>query len=49
MTIHVQLKDIAQIEHSRQRSRTNFLSNVVAVLNAYGYRPKKPSLRLASK
>lgn len=46
-TIHDQLKNISQIEHSRHRSPTNFLVNLVAGLIAYSRQPKKPSLNLA--
>jgi hypothetical protein len=45
-TIYDQLKNISQIEHTRHRSRTNFMVNVVAGLIAYTYQPKKPSLRI---
>ena len=45
-TINGQLKDISQIEHSRHRSLTGFMVNVVGALIAYTYRPKKPSLNL---
>lgn len=45
-TIHDQLKNISQIEHSRHRSPTNFLVNLVAGLVAYSRQPKKPSLNL---
>jgi hypothetical protein len=41
-----QLKNISQIEHSRHRSPTNFLVNVLSGLIAYTHRPKKPSLNL---
>lgn len=41
-----QLKNISQIEHSRHRSRVNFLVNLVGGLIAYCHQPKKPSLRL---
>ena len=41
-----QLKNISQIEHSRHRSVTNFLVNLVAGLIAYTYQPKKPSLHI---
>lgn len=39
-----QLKNISQIEHSRHRSVTNFLVNLICGLIAYAHRPKKPSL-----
>ncbi len=41
-----QLKNISQIEHTRHRSPTNFLVNLVAGLIAYCHQPKKPSLGL---
>lgn len=39
-----QLKNISQIEHSRHRSLTNFLVNLLCGLIAYAHQPKKPSL-----
>jgi len=39
-----QLKNISQIEHSRHRSVTNFLVNLICGLIAYAHQPKKPSL-----
>jgi len=45
-TIHDQLKNISQIEHSRHRSVVNFAVNLVAGLIAYVHQPKKPSLHL---
>ena len=39
-----QLKNISQIEHSRHRSITNFLVNLLCGLIAYARQPKKPSL-----
>ena len=44
-TVNDELKNICQIEHSRHRSFTNFLSNIVAGLIAYSFLPKKPSIR----
>jgi hypothetical protein len=43
---YVQLKNISQIEHSRHRSPTNFLVNVVGGLTAFCHQPKKPLLGL---
>lgn len=43
-TINDQLKNISQIEHSRHRSFTNFLVNLLAGLLSYCFQPKKPSL-----
>ena len=45
-TIYDQLKNISQIEHSRHRSLTGFMVNLLAGLIAYTYQPKKPSLNL---
>jgi hypothetical protein len=39
-----QLKNISQIEHSRHRSVTNFVVNLLCGLIAYCHQPKKPSL-----
>jgi transposase len=41
-----QLKNISQIEHSRHRSVTNFVVNLLCGLIAYCHQPKKPSLHL---
>ena len=41
-----QLKNISQIEHTRHRSVTNFLVNLLCGLIAYCHQPKKPSLHL---
>ncbi len=41
-----QLKNISQIEHSRHRSVSNFIVNVLCGLIAYCRKPKKPSLNL---
>jgi len=38
-----QLKNISQIEHSRHRSVTNFLVNLLCGVIAYSHQPKKPS------
>ena len=48
-TIVDQLKNISQIQHTRHRSTTNFLVNLVAGLIAYTWQPPKPSLNLAEK
>lgn len=39
-----QLKNISQIEHSRHRSVSGFLVNLLCGLIAYAHQPKKPSL-----
>ena len=46
-TINDQLKNIVQLEHSRHRSITGFMLNLVAALVAYSFQPKKPSLKLS--
>ncbi|QTD36220.1 IS982 family transposase [Polaribacter batillariae] len=44
-TVNDELKNICQIEHSRHRSFTNFLSNIIAGLIAYSFLPKKPAIK----
>ncbi|MDE6368729.1 MAG: IS982 family transposase, partial [Muribaculaceae bacterium] len=39
-------KNIAQIEHSRHRSFTNFITNALSAIAAYCFFPKKPSISL---
>lgn len=41
-----QLKHICQIEHSRHRSPTNFIVNLLAALTAYCHLSKKPSIAI---
>jgi IS5 family transposase len=48
-SVHDQLKNICQIEHSRHRSGFNFLVNLLAGLVAYTYHSKKPALDLEFK
>ncbi len=45
-TINDQLKNTCDLEHSRHRSLTNYMSSVVAGLVAYSYQEKKPALDL---
>jgi hypothetical protein len=45
-TVNDQLKNVMQIEHTRHRSPTNFLVNLISGLLAYSFKPKKPSLNL---
>lgn len=45
-SVNDELKNMAQIEHSRHRSIANFLTNAFAAIAAYCYFPKKPSLNL---
>jgi Transposase DDE domain len=44
--VNDQLKNVSQIEHSRHRSATNGIVNMVAAVVAYTFQPKKPSLDL---
>ena len=43
-TINDELKNIAQVEHSRHRSFDNFIVNILGVLAAYCFFPKKPCI-----
>ena len=36
---------MCQIEHSRHRSFSNFIANLISGLLAYYYFPKKPSIK----
>ena len=45
-SVNDQLKNIIQIEHSRHRSISNFMVNLIGGLAAYALQPKKPSLNL---
>lgn len=48
-TINDELKNICQIEHSRHRSFSNFVVNLLSGLAAYCYFPKKPSIRVETE
>ena len=43
-TVNDELKNIAQVEHSRQRCFENFVVNMLGALAAYCFFPKKPSI-----
>ncbi|MDY5184205.1 MAG: IS982 family transposase [Prevotella sp.] len=45
-TVYDELKNIAQVEHSRHRSFDNFVVNLLGGIAAYCYFPKKPSIRV---
>jgi hypothetical protein len=45
-TINDQLKNIGDLQHSRHRSLTNYMANIIASLVAYSYQDKKPALQL---
>jgi len=44
--VNDELKNICQIEHTRHRSFTNFITNLIAGLLAYSFLPKKPSIKV---
>ena len=46
-TINDQLKNSWPIEHTRHRSVSNCMVNLLAGLVAYTYQPKNPSLNLS--
>ena len=43
-SINDQLKNIHHLEHSRHRSPTHFLENILSALVAYHFQPKKPTI-----
>ena len=45
-SVNDELKNTAQLEHSRHRSFNNFIVNAVAAIAAYCFFPKKPSISL---
>ena len=45
-SVNDELKNIAQVEHSRHRSLHDFLVNMMSAISAYYLFPKKPSIRL---
>lgn len=42
-TVNDELKNIAQIEHSRHRASNNFISNIISTIAAY-YFDKMPAI-----
>ncbi len=44
-TINDQLKNISDIEHTRHRSPTNFMVNLIAGLISYTWQAKRPAIR----
>ncbi|MCP4460824.1 MAG: transposase, partial [Cytophagales bacterium] len=44
-TVNDELKNICQVEHSRHRSFTNFITNLISGLIAYSFFPKKPTIK----
>jgi hypothetical protein len=45
-SVNDELKNICQIEHTRYRCFTNFITNLMAGLLAYSFLPKKPSIKV---
>lgn len=45
-TVNDELKNIAQIEHSRHRSLPNFAVNLLSAIAAYCFFPKKPTINI---
>ena len=45
-TVNDELKNIAQIEHSRHRSLHNFTVNLLSAVAAYCFFPKKPTINI---
>ncbi|MDE6181004.1 MAG: transposase, partial [Phocaeicola sp.] len=43
-TVNDELKNIAQIEHSRHRSFNNFIANALSAIAAYCFFEKKPTI-----
>ena len=44
-TVNDELKNMCQVEHTRHRSITGFLLNVISAIAAYSFFPKKPSIK----
>ena len=45
-TVNDELKNIAQVEHSRHRSFDNFIDNILSAIAAYCSFPKKPCINV---
>jgi hypothetical protein len=45
-SVNDELKNICQIEHTRHRCFTNFITNLIAGLLAYSFLPKKPAVKV---
>lgn len=44
-TVNDELKNICQVEHTRHRSMSGFLLNIMGAIAAYSFFPKKPSIK----
>ncbi|MGN0032589.1 MAG: transposase, partial [Candidatus Limimorpha sp.] len=47
-TVNDELKNIAQVEHSRHRCFDKFVVNLLGAITAYSLFPKKPSIALTT-
>jgi Transposase DDE domain len=47
--VNDQWKNVSQVEHTRHRSPSNGIINMVAAVVAYTFQPKKPALDLFTK
>lgn len=45
-TVNDELKNLCQIEHTRHRSISGFLLNIMGAIAAYSFFPKKPSIKM---
>lgn len=45
-TVNDELKNMCQVEHTRHRGFTNFITNLLSALIAYSFFPKKPSMKI---
>jgi len=45
-TVNDELKNICQVEHTRHRSISGFLLNIMGAIAAYSFFPKKPSIKM---
>ena len=45
-TVNDELKNIAQVEHSRHRSLHNFAINLLSAIATYCYFPKEPAINV---
>jgi len=44
-TVNDELKNICQVEHTRHRSMSGFILNIMGAIAAYSFFPKKPSIK----
>lgn len=45
IVVNDELKNICQIDHSRPRSFSNFVTNMISGLIAYCFMPQKPAIK----